>query len=259
MNDPSIPRFQYRSDLGTTPLPEVLLTIHKHRVPGVVECSRGDEIKHVFIDGGNIIFASSNQTTDSLGDRLLSAGRITQDQYDESVRRLTSEGNGKRQGAILVEIGALQPKDLFVNVVEQVQSIVWSIFDWDRGTVVFEPGRRKKTEFIKLAIPIPQAVMRGIRVMSEPKRLLARVGGRQTVLERDPDRITVDIKLDPDEQSMLAMVDGRRSLQEIIENAPVPTPLAARLVYGLHILGLTRAHRSKTMKVQFRTRGEGRA
>ncbi|MFN2441327.1 MAG: DUF4388 domain-containing protein [Thermoanaerobaculia bacterium] len=259
MNDPSIPRFQYRSDLGSTPLPEVLLTIHRHRVPGVVECSRGDEIKQIFIDGGNIVFASSNRTVDSLGDRMLASGRITQEQYDESVRRLTAEGNSKRQGAILVEIGALQPKELFVNVVDQVQSIVWSIFDWESGAVLFEPGRGKKTEFIKLAIPIPQAVMRGIRSMSDPKRLLTRVGGRQTVLERDPDRLAVEIKLDPDEQSMLAAIDGKRSLEDLLEDAPVPAPLAARLVYGLHILGLTRARRSKTMKVQFRTRGEGRA
>lgn len=259
MSEPSEPRFLYKSDLGSTPLPEVLLTIHKYRVPGVVECSRDEELKKVYIDQGNIIFASSNQTVDSLGDRLLTAGIITQEQYEDSVRRLTASDNTKRQGAILVEIGALQPKDLFVSVRDQVQSIVWSIFDWTSGTVTFEPGRHKQQEFIKLSIPIPQAVTQGIRKMSDPKRLLARVGGRQTVLERDPDRVAVDVKLDPDEQSMLALIDGRRSLAELLDESPVPAPLAARLIYALHISGLTRVRRSKTMKVQFRARGENTA
>ncbi|HEY0590986.1 MAG TPA: DUF4388 domain-containing protein [Thermoanaerobaculia bacterium] len=255
MSDTSA-RSQYRSDLATTPLPEVLLTVHKYRAPGVIECSRDEVRKSVYLDQGNIIFASSNRTPDSLGDRLLAAGKITREQYDESVRRLTQAGNTKRQGTILVEMAVLQPKDLFVNVRDQVQEIVWSIFDWTAGEVTFTPGRDKQTEFIKLAIPIREAVMEGIRKITEPKRLIARVGSKGTILERVPDGDESDLKLDAQESAFLGTVDGKKTLFELVSAGPLSPAQGARLLYAFRLLGLVRPRATKPMKVQFRTMGE---
>ena len=257
MSDTSTPRSQYRSDLGGTPLPEVLLTVHKYRVPGVIECSRGDARKSVFLDQGNIIFASSNQTADSLGDRLLARGAITRDQYDESVRALTAAGNTKRQGTILVEMGVLQPKDLFINVRDQVQAIVWSIFDWDRGEVTFTPGRDKQTEFIKLAIPIREAVLQGIRKMTaDAKALIARVGSKGTILERVPGSDTSDLTLDQEERAFLESVDGRLTIFDLVSSGVLAPAKSARILYGFRLLGLVQPRDVKPMKVQFRTSGE---
>lgn len=255
MSDTSA-RSQYRSDLSTTPLPEVLLTVHKYRAPGVIECSRDDARKSIYLDQGDIIFASSNQTADSLGDRLLATGKISREQYDESVRRLTQPGNAKRQGTILVEMGVLQPKELFINVRDQVQEIVWSIFDWTAGEVTFTPGRDKQTEFIKLAIPIREAVMQGIRKISEPKRLIARVGSKGTILERDPNGDGSDLRLEPQESAFLETVDGKKTLFDLVSAGPLPPAQGARLVYAFRLLGLVRPRESKPMKVQFRTMGE---
>lgn len=257
MSDTSA-RSQYRSDLATTPLPEVLLTVHKYRAPGVIECRRGDVQTSVYLDQGNIIFAGSNQTADSLGDRLLATGKITRDQYDESVLRLTAAGNTKRQGTILVEMGVLQPKELFLNVRDQVQAIVWSIFDWDAGEVTFTPGRDKQTEFIKLAIPIREAVLQGIRKMAEAKALVARVGSKATVLERVPGADDSDVKLEPEESAFLETVDGKRTLFDLVSAGPLPPAQGARLIYAFRLLGLVRPREAKpkAMKVQFRTSGE---
>lgn len=253
MDDTSAPRFEYRSDLSGTPLPEVLLTIHKYRVPGTIDCSRDEERKSIYIDQGNIIFATSSETSDSLGDRLLAKGVISQQQYDESVSRLQAPGNRKRQGTILVEMGALQPRELFVSVLDQVQAIVWSVFEWETGAVTFAPGRDKHTEFIKLSIPTPEAVLEGVRHRGDPKRLLGRIGKRTTVVERTSGRPPEDLSLEPSEMEFLESVDGKKTLADIVAAGPVPPPQAARLLYAFFILGLLR-HREPT-KVQFRTVG----
>lgn len=255
MSDTSAPRSQYRSELSSTPLPEVLLTVYKYRAPGVIECARGEVGKSIYLDQGNIIFASSNQTADSLGDRLLAAGKITREQYDESVRSLTAPGNVKRQGTILVEMGVLQPKELFVNVRDQVQDIVWSIFDWDTGEVTFTPGRDKQTEFIKLAIPIREAVMQGIRRIAAAKALIPRVGSKATVLERVAGADESDLELEPDERAFLETVDGKRTLFDLVSAGPLPPAQAARLLYAFRLLGLVQPRHAKAMKVQFRTMG----
>jgi len=250
-DQPSSSKFEFLGDLAETPLPEILVTIHRYRAPGLIECSRGSEIKRIFIEDGNIIFATSSVVADSLGDRLLGRGLITREQYEESVRLLA--GKTKRQGVILVEMRAIQPKELFVEVREQVQAIVWSIFDWESGSVSFQAGRERHTEFIKLAIPIPRAILQGVRSMNDAKRLVARIGTKATVLERASEDPDPDLKLVPDEEVLLASVNGKTALSELINTPPHPPALNAKLLYGLFALRLIKV--KERIKIQVSTTG----
>ena len=69
--------FVYRGDLTTTALPEVLSTVHRYGVPGVMEFARDEERKRVYFFDGDVIFATSTDRTESLGDFLLREGKIT--------------------------------------------------------------------------------------------------------------------------------------------------------------------------------------
>ena len=245
-------RSQFRSDLRQTPLPEVLVTVQRYRVPGSIECVRDRITKTIYIDSGNIIFATSTEVSDSLGDRLVRAGCITPAQYDESVR-LLQQGSSKRQGTILVEIGALQPKELFVSVRDQVQAIVWSLFDWNEGTVSFEPGRERHSEFIKLSIPTRMAILQGVRAMHDVRTLLARVGNKTTLLARNENADLHDLTLSPGEQEMLAAVDGKKTLFELT-TLGIDTPAQnGRTIYAFFALGLIQVRAARQIKVQVRT------
>ncbi|HXI11318.1 MAG TPA: DUF4388 domain-containing protein [Thermoanaerobaculia bacterium] len=238
------PKFEFAGNLARTPLPEILATIHRYKAPGVIECKRDSVSKQIHIDDGNIIFANSSLRTDSLGDRLLARGAITQEQYDESARRL---GEGKRQGTILVEMHAIDPKNLFIEVRDQVQAIAWSIFEWEDGSVSFRPGRDRNLEFIKLTIPIPRAVLQGARSIRDARRLIARIGTRTTILERSVDH-HADLTLLPDEQALLEHVDGRTALGELTAIPPHDPSTNARLLYGLFALKMIRV--KDRLKVQ---------
>jgi hypothetical protein len=239
---------QYQSDLAQTPLPEILFTIHHHKAPGMLECKHGDETKKIFFDNGQVIFAASSNIADSLGDKLLREGKITQEQYDESVRRLKT--TGKRQGTILAEMKVLEPRDLFVSVREQIQEIVWSVFSWDKGTVGFSPGRDKHLEFVKLQIPIPQAVLQGVRRMPDARALVARLGTRTTVLQRSDSTIE-GLHLRDDEQRLLDAADGRRVLSDLVATPPLAPGENARILYALFALRLLAVRRpTGQIKVQ---------
>lgn len=251
MTDPTAQsRFRYSSDLAQTPLPEVLATISRYKVPGVVDCHRGSETKSIFIEAGSIIFATSSDVADSLGDRLLSQGRINQDQYDTSVR-LLQQGN-KRQGTILVEMKAIEPKDLFIAVREQVQAIVWSIFEWTEGAVLFEPGRERTQEFIKLNIPLRQAILQGVRGVRDAKALVARIGNKTTVLQRNTEIDTKDLLLAPEEEELLAAVDGKNTLYELTGMPGLPAAQNAKLLYAFFVLKLISVKPPKQLKVHLK-------
>ncbi len=250
-NEPSS-RPVYQTDLGTTPLPDILVTIHRYKAPGVLECRRGGELKEISVDRGHIIFATSNQIRDSLGDTLLATGKITREQYDESVRRLVA--TGKRQGTILTEMRVLESIDMVAAVRQQIQQIIWSVFSWDSGNVSFTPGRDKHREFIKLDIPIPQAVMQGVRQMPDAKALVAKLGTKATVFVRT-DTSYEELTLDADEQRLLDSIDGKRPLYEVINTPPLPANMNARVLYAFSALQLITVKPSRKVKVRVRTDG----
>lgn len=243
----------YQTDLSQTPLPEILVTVHHHKVPGSIECRRGNEQKEIFVDRGQIVFATSNQVRDSLGDKLLREGKITRDQYDESVRRLLN--TGKRQGTILTEMNVLDPNVLFTTLREQILGIVWSVMSWDAGTVAFRPGRQRQAEFIKIDVSILQCVLEGVRLMPDAKALVARLGTKATVLSRTHRRVE-GFTLDADEQHLLDEIDGKRTLYDLINTPPLPAGVNARILYAFLALQLIVTKSPEGVKVRVHTDGD---
>ena len=54
-------KFEYHGDLAVTPLAEILATIHRYRVPGIVNVSPEGRARRIVVDDGSVIFAASNE------------------------------------------------------------------------------------------------------------------------------------------------------------------------------------------------------
>src|SRR5688572_1117592 len=100
----------FKGDLSEIGFPEVLEYLRTSRKTGVLTLRQDRIKKSLDIKNGNVIFAASNLPQERLGDLLLLWGMITKEQYNESVAMLSSK---KRQGRILVEMGAITPKQLW--------------------------------------------------------------------------------------------------------------------------------------------------
>ena len=109
-----------------------------------------------------------------MGELMLRRGRIT-------LRQLASAGEGpgrpgKRLGTVLVEQGALSPKDLVRSVVEHTQEIIYGAFQWTEGQYRLQKAADTK-EAIKLNISTPDLIMEGIRRIDSWSRIDRAVGG----------------------------------------------------------------------------------
>ena len=237
-------------DLTDTPLPEMLATIHRNRVPGVLEAQLGEVSKRVSILNGDIIFASSTNRVESLGDALLGAGRITVDQYRDSVLRLL-EQPGKRHGEVLVEMGLLTEPEMRAAVIEQVQRIVWSLFDIEEGLVTFTLGEDRTDEVYKLRIPTPRAILHGCKTVADAKRLVSRLGSKSAVFSRPPTPENLkDFQLEGGEEQLLNLVDGKRTFFELCDQGPFSAGLNARVLYAFQCLGLVRKEKESTSVIR---------
>src|SRR5262249_22593647 len=114
--------------------------------------------------------------------------------------------------------------------------------------------RDKRLEFIKVEIPIPQAVMQGVRHMPDARGIVARLGAKATLFAQTGAQIP-GLTLQPEEQALLSIVDGRRVLYEWVNPPPLSAGDKARVLYALMCLGLIEPREPRQIKVQVRTDG----
>jgi hypothetical protein len=251
----SAEEFVYRSELEKTPLPEILATIDRYGVPGVLEATRDEITKQVFFLDGDVIFATSSDRSDSLGESLLRNEEITRQQLQHSAEELAATP-GVRHGEVLVRMGILRQEDLGRAVRRQVQAIVWSLFNWSHGRVSFKIGSARDDEVYKIKIPTARAVLAGCRLIEDPKTVTARLGGRGAVLKRLPRPPHLEqFRFEPDEQELLALVNGKRNLYELCESGPLSPGANVRVIYALVELQMVTVDPAGSGKILIQVRG----
>ena len=250
----------YRDDLRHTALPEMLAVIHQIRVSGVVEAVRGEFAKRIFLEGGYVVHASSNDRADSLGGYLRRSGGLTDGQFQAAMAR--REEGKRRLGEVLIEQGVLSPAQVYEAIRQHIESIVWSLFSWEEGEVTFELGEPDLTDVVRIQIPLRQVLLQGVKRASNAKSLVQRMGGRDAVYEphyRYEDLI--EIALDEMEFGLLSQVDAHRSLYDLCTQGPLTASESARLLYAFSVLGLIRktsgGEGSSSGGIRIRLRSDG--
>ena len=229
--------FQYQETLEDTALSEMLSTIYRHKVPGLIEIARDDIIKRIYINEGHVVHASSNDRSDRLGAYLYRIGKLTRKQLVETMRH--REQSGKRHGQLLIEEGLLSPGELYEAIRSQMEAIVWSVFSWQNGVVTFRIGEFDEPSMVKIHLPMRQVIVRGIKKVPDTKALVARLGRKKTVFKASYcTEDLIEIALDRQEYQLLRLVDGQRHLYDICTSGPYSVSENARLLYAFRILHL---------------------
>ena len=242
--------FEYRADLRETALPEMFHTVDRFQVPGVVEAEKGGVLKKVFVRDGHVVHASSSDRSDSLGAYLQRTGKITAEEYEETMQARTESG-GKRYGEILIERGTISPAEVHEAIRKHVEAIVWSLFYWQEGEVRFRIGTFEAPSHIRILLPMRQVILEGIKRAPNAKALVARLGGRDTVLEpafTAEDAIAA--ALGAEEYELLGLIDGERTFYELCTDGPLSAPENAKLVYAFHVLRLVRRRPTEADRAQ---------
>jgi len=252
---------EFRSDLAKTPLAEVLETVRRYRVPGVITVTRQGMEKRIFIWHGDVIFATSSDRFESLGHYLLKCGLMSQEQFVESSRHLVAAAGTKRLGDILVGMGLLDGARLHAIVLEQVKAIVSELFEWDEGEVTFKVGEYRTDELIKLTIPTRQMIFQGVKGIRDVRRLVSVLGPSWTVFVPAHSAAEIgDVGLTPSEAAYLGLVDGLKTLRELVSEGPGEAAHNAKLVYAFYVLKLVVRREMDSVrikKLQWKSPGSG--
>lgn len=219
-------------------LPRVLVQLNRRRMTGTLMLTTPVFIKKAFLVKGDAIFASSTYEDDRLGEMLIKAGKITLEQYDKSVELLKQ--TGKRQGAILVELGYLSPKDLFWGVKYQVREIIYSLFQLEEAEYEFIEDDIPSHEVITLKMSMGNLIYEGVKRIDNWTRIKKEMPSPESILalSHDPAALFQDIELTQQDRNMLSMVDGKKTIKELIDGSLVGSFEAMKILYVLWSIGV---------------------
>jgi curved DNA-binding protein CbpA len=223
-----------RGSLEDYSLSDVLIGLQRSGKTGVLKVVNGAVMKKVYIKDGDMIFSSSNQDNDRLGEILLKAGKINLEQYNQSVELLKE--TGRKQGAILVRLGYLKPQELVWAVRHQVEEIILSLFGIEGSSFEFKEGPLPSDEVITLKLSAANLIYRGIKRIGNPQKifdLLCVPMDAVLCLSADPLNLFQDIELNEKDKKILSLVDGRAAIKDIVSLSQVDESETLKALYTL--------------------------
>lgn len=224
-------------EIQGTAVPRLLQRLHAEKKTGTVVFAFGNTVKKIFFSDGEIVYGSSNLKEDWLGEGLVRTGVINRDQFDASSALVVT--TGKKQGAILVELGLLSVKGLVDGVKYQVKQIIVSLFTWRSGYYIFDEGPLPAADIIPLQMSIGNLIIEGLRGLEWDIQRAA-LPPLNTILRptADPSLLFQGAVLDQDHRKVLQLVDGAKSIEEISCQAGMDETTALKALSALLALGM---------------------
>lgn len=187
----------------------------------------------VFFDKGRISFARIVNRRDRLGDLLVADGLLTQDQVD-AVLGTQMRSPEKRFGELLLEQGLIEQEVLQRYIRVQIEEAVFHLFTWSRGQFYFEPGERPDPREITLSLNAESLLLEAARRVDEWSLIQKKIPSLELVYEIDKDRFAgSEAELSDEQSTVVSMLDGKRSVQEIIDQTGLSEFDVGRVLYGL--------------------------
>lgn len=206
----------------------------------------------VYFDRGIVIFAEIDSNPHQLGELLISAGKIGEEDLSQA-RGLQQRGDKRKLGEILVGIGAIVREELERQIIGQVEAIIFELLGWREGHFSFEDGDvpelRGRTV---VRIPIEALLMEGARRIDEWSRIQRKIPHTgvipyfQSVTDGEESRLD----LLPIEWEVLATVGSESSVAEIARLVNRSDFDVAKMIFGLESAGVLAVREAAPIKTK---------
>ncbi len=130
----------------------VLRELLHDRCDGCLTVVRGTISRRLYLRGGMIVYGSSTERQDRLGEILIAQGKLSK--VDHKKYWEQSQAGNRLLGITLVLNGRITLSDLYQGVTAQVVTILDRLQRWRQGEYEFEEGRQPAAGTVLLRIPL---------------------------------------------------------------------------------------------------------
>jgi tetratricopeptide (TPR) repeat protein len=214
----------------------LLNKIYSARLTGKLQLVLGPLEKQLFFDGGQLIFATSSDRQDSLGEMMLRGGALTQSQFQEASELVRT---GQRFGSAVAEMGMYSVEEVAGWVQRQLTQITSSVLDFPSCRYYFFSSIEKNVvPEIGMPVPLGKLMLEAVyRANDLPLDHLAEDGELWVERASDPLRRYQAVQLGLSERCLLAALPRVAAARELLRQTGLPKATAARALYALMVLG----------------------
>src|SRR5260221_3436802 len=170
--------------------------------------------KKIFFKSGRVISSASNDPREYLGQFLMSHGYLTEPELMKAME--VQLQSGILLGKILVMIDVITEPELQRLMRLKAEEEIYDIFLWREGEFQFVDDELPTQEMIPLQVDVTGIIMEGTRRVDEWQRI-REIIPNETLIPSIVKSIPADqLELDEVHLTIIAAIDGRRSLAELV-------------------------------------------
>ncbi len=221
-------------------LPEVFQLIASSRKSGTLGIQKDDSIVMVYFKDGNVIYGYGPRQTFHLGQLLKERGVISTQQLEEAIGVQAKTENSKRLGEILISRRFIDRTDLERVIKKQIEELLYSLLGWQAGSFKFYENQFPTDEEITVNLSVENVILEGLRRIDEMnmvKETLPDLEAVYTISASQAGRERA-VTLQAAEWNVMALVDGRRSVNEICKVSPVDRSQTLKKLAQLKLSGI---------------------
>ncbi|MFW5966169.1 MAG: DUF4388 domain-containing protein, partial [Persicimonas sp.] len=227
----------YEGALAEVPFARLLARLHRYDATGRLHVERDVFEKSIFLRDGEPILVESTKEGELLGEFLMEKGRITEEQLDEALDRLSEWGG--RLGDALVAIGVLEANEVFEVLAEQMRQKLLDVFTWPDGHYGYYENQEPDTLAYPLGIDTYSTIVQACRSEIPLEMIRDFYTGRMHTPIYQPDEPPIDVdrlKLSARELRVMTQLQSGSHLQAVIDavDDEERREVAWRTVYLLH-------------------------
>ncbi len=209
---------------------EIIPLIGQQLKTGVLRIRRGKDLVEIHFVDGMIVHVYSNYRgkKDLIGEILVKAELITQDQLDR-VLKIQKESL-KYLGVILVELQLLTKDDVLKVISTQIYETIYDLFWWDDGQFNFDLKLVESYKKIPFALSTEQVLLSILRMVDEWSEIEKKIYSPHLVFrkvikfgEKSDEGLSsqsyLKEKLTSEQELIYSLVDGTRTVQDIIDRS----------------------------------------
>lgn len=221
------PRVVLAGDCGSFALQDLIAFLGQARWTGVLKLTSPGNERVLTLKDGEVRSATSDSPADRIGEVMVRLGFVTRHQLDQ----VLSDAPPSRVGKAMVERGHLKAHDLYKCLQEQISEIFHGMMLTKDGTfLLIDLELDEKALAHNLSLSMQGLLMDSIRKIDELAQFRKRIPhGRLFVIRKKQS----DGKLEPEEDQLLAAVDGTRTVIELGQLNKVSEFDATRIIYRL--------------------------
>jgi hypothetical protein len=208
---------------------EIIQLIGQQLKTGVLKIRRGKELVEIhFVDGMIVhIYSNYRGKKDLIGEILVKAQLITEEQLERVLK--IQKDTLKYLGEILVELQLLTKDDVLKVISTQIYETIYELFWWEDGNFNFDLKLVESYKKIPFALSTEQVLLNILRMVDEWSEIEKKIFSPHLIFKRPLGLEEKSVgglsqsylkeKLTSEQELIYNIVDGTRTVQEIIDRS----------------------------------------